>query len=253
MAARERHERGVDDEPALGDGRVEQLGLARAERVQEPHRLDRCRLAAAAREAGDQADERDEPHRRTVRVIDALVRSMTGFGRGVAEQGGVRATVDLRASTTGSSTSSCAAPRSRRRSRISCRRGCARASSAAAVAVSVNLVRAGGVRPGPHRSTRRRTARTRRSSRLAAALRIAPPDLALVLAQPGVVQPIGEDLDEDAAAATDAAILAALDQALGQLARDARRRGRRARTRAGRAPRRARAAARGDREPRRRR
>ena len=137
---------------------------------------------------------------------------MTGFGRGVAEHGGVRATVDLRsvnhrfldlklrAQIAPSLEEQLAA-----KVRASIERG--------SISVSVNVARpasASGVRIDEAAAHRAHEA----LSRLATALGLAPPDLALVLAQPGVVASSDAPEDPDA---VDAAILGALDHALAQL------------------------------------
>jgi hypothetical protein len=54
LAARERHERRLDGDPALGHGRVEQLGLSGAERVEEPDRRRRRRRRLATARAREQ-------------------------------------------------------------------------------------------------------------------------------------------------------------------------------------------------------
>jgi len=138
---------------------------------------------------------------------------MTGFGRGVAEHAGVRATVDLRsvnhrfldlklrAQIAPSLEEQLAA-----KVRASVERG--------SVSVSVNVARpssASGVRIDQAAARQAHAA----LSELATALGVAAPDLALVLAQPGVVT--STDHPDDAEA-SDAAILAALDLALAQLA-----------------------------------
>ncbi|MFT3692206.1 MAG: YicC/YloC family endoribonuclease [Kofleriaceae bacterium] len=137
---------------------------------------------------------------------------MTGFGRGVAERSGVRATVDLRTvnhrfldlklrATVAPSLEEQIATRIR----ASIERG--------AVAVSVHVVRPTttstlhideAIAHEVHESLRR----------LASKLGLPSPDLALVLAQPGVVQTSVEDPDSES---NELAILAALDHALTEL------------------------------------
>ncbi len=141
------------------------------------------------------------------------MRSMTGFGRGVAEAGGARATVDLRtvnhrfldlklrATVAPSLEDQIAA-----KIRGALERG--------AVAVSVHVVR-----PASHSALHidEKVAHEVHDAlrHLASKLGLPSPDLALVLAQPGVVQTHVDDPDSDA---TDTAILAALDIALAELA-----------------------------------
>jgi uncharacterized protein (TIGR00255 family) len=146
------------------------------------------------------------------------MRSMTGYGRGVASHGEVRATVDVRAvnhrfldlKLRGMPVPAALEEAIASRVRGKVERG--------SVVVSVNLVRGNalaGVRIDADAAARVHRALVELAARLA----IPGPDLALVLAQPGVV--ITGELDnelahggpEDAASAT----LAALDAALGQL------------------------------------
>jgi len=135
---------------------------------------------------------------------------MTGFGRGVAEQGPLRATVDLRSvnhrfldlklrATIAPSLEEQVAGRIRS------------AIERGAVTISVHIARSGA---GTAQRIDEAAARASHASltALARALGIAGPDLALVLAQPGVV--LAADDREDA---SEALILAALDTALGQL------------------------------------
>lgn len=140
------------------------------------------------------------------------MRSMTGFGRGVAERGGVRATVDLRtvnhrfldlklrATVAPSLEEQIAA-----KIRSTLERG--------AVSVSVHVVR-----PQQGSSLHIDTAVAHEVHdalrQLASKLGLPSPDLALVLAQPGVVTANVEEADSDA---HEAAILAALEQALSEL------------------------------------
>jgi uncharacterized protein (TIGR00255 family) len=144
------------------------------------------------------------------------MRSMTGYGRGVADHGEVRATVDIRAvnhrfldlKLRGMQLPAALedAIGARVRSRIE--RG--------AVAVAVNVARgaaAGGVQIDAEAAERA----YRVLAELARRLAVPGPDLALVLAQPGVVAGLGDGrLDDDGAAGT--AVLGALDAALAQLA-----------------------------------
>ena len=76
--------------PRSADRRVEQLGLLGAERVEEADRRRRGALAAARGERDQQASSAIRTTPLTLpRVVMriAAVRSMTGFGRGVAEHG----------------------------------------------------------------------------------------------------------------------------------------------------------------------
>jgi uncharacterized protein (TIGR00255 family) len=139
------------------------------------------------------------------------MRSMTGYGRGAASRGEVRATVEVRAvnhrfldlkvrGAPGAIEDEIAT-----RVRLAIGRG--------AVVVSVNLVRGGaigGLRIDPAAAERAHRVLTDLAARLA----IAGPDLALVLAQPGVVT--SEQPPDDDAEAT-AAVLGALVAALAQL------------------------------------
>ncbi|MEO8552600.1 MAG: YicC/YloC family endoribonuclease [Kofleriaceae bacterium] len=142
------------------------------------------------------------------------MRSMTGFGRGVAEQGAVRATVDLRSVNhrfLDLKLRAQIAPSLEEQVAAKIRTGVERGS----LAVSINVVRPAGTS-----GLRIDEAAAHRAHatlhQLAASLGLAAPDLALVLAQPGVVASAGE-LDTDASEAVDRLILAALDQALAQL------------------------------------
>ncbi len=140
---------------------------------------------------------------------------MTGFGRGVAEVAGVRATVDVRAVNhryldlklrgTGLAPATEEAITSRVRGKLE--RG--------AIAVSVHVVRAaaaGGMRIDADAARRVHAMLAETATQLG----IAGPDLALVLAQPGVVVALDDQAGDDHAA-TLAAILPALDAALAQL------------------------------------
>jgi uncharacterized protein (TIGR00255 family) len=141
------------------------------------------------------------------------MRSMTGYGRGVVEQGDARATVDVRAvnhrfldlKLRGAPIPAAIEDAIASRVRGAIERG--------AVSVSVNLVR--GSAPAGVRIDGDAAARVHRVlADLAVRLAIPGPDLALVLAQPGVVT-TDDKLDDDGAAA--AATLGALDAALVQL------------------------------------
>ena len=136
---------------------------------------------------------------------------MTGFGRGVAEQGGLRATVDIRAvnhrfldlKLRGAPLPPATEEALSARVRAAIERG--------AVAVSVHVGREGApagvvVDAGAADSAHRMLAA------LANRLGMQGPDLALVLAQPGVV--VSAERLED-----DPPVLAALDAALDQLHR----------------------------------
>src|SRR4051794_3680697 len=113
------------------------------------------------------------------------MRSMTGFGRGVAEQGGTRATVDLRAvnhrffdlKLRGAPLPPAVEDALGQRLRTALERG--------SVVASIHLANeAGGVArldPSAARAAHARLAH------LATELGLPPPDLALVLHQPGVV------------------------------------------------------------------
>jgi len=139
------------------------------------------------------------------------VRSMTGYGRGVAEQDGRRATVEVRTvnhrfldlKLRGMPIPAALEEQLAARVRASIERG--------AVTVSVHLVAPPG-EAGP----RVDPAAARRAhamlAELAAQLGVGGPDLALVLAQPGVLvsaEPAGDE--------PDPRVLAALDTALAQL------------------------------------
>ncbi|HWU91522.1 MAG TPA: YicC/YloC family endoribonuclease, partial [Kofleriaceae bacterium] len=136
---------------------------------------------------------------------------MTGYGRGVAEQGGRRATVDVRAvnhrfldlKLRGLPISPALEEQIAARVRASIERG--------AVAVSVHVAS-----PGGQGAARIDLAAARRAhdalDALARELGLAPPDLALVLAQPGVVV-----VGDDDAGEAEPPVIAALDAALAQL------------------------------------
>lgn len=134
---------------------------------------------------------------------------MTGFGRGVAEHGGLRATVDIRAvnhrfldlKLRGAGLPPAIEEAVATRVRAAVERG--------SVAVSVHVVREGGA--SGTRIDRAAAARAHAElASLATQLGLAAPDLALVLAQPGVV--IVDDRVEE-----DPPVLAALEAALTQL------------------------------------
>jgi len=146
---------------------------------------------------------------------------MTGYGRGVASHDDVRATVDVRAvnhrfvdlKLRGTPLSAALEDAIATRVRRKIERG--------SVVVSVKLVR--GNAPAGVRIDGDAAARVHRMLvELAARLAIPGPDLALVLAQPGVVTTgeLDDQLDDAGAgggpAAGPAATLAALDAALGQ-------------------------------------
>ncbi|HSK05676.1 MAG TPA: YicC/YloC family endoribonuclease [Kofleriaceae bacterium] len=138
---------------------------------------------------------------------------MTGYGRGVAEQDGRRATIEVRSvnhrfldlKLRGTPVPPALEEQIAARVRASIERG--------AVTVSVHVVA-----PPGEASARIDPDAARRAydmlSALAIRLGVGPPDLALVLAQPGVVvaaEPAGDDPDPRALAALDAA-LAQLDR-----------------------------------------
>ena len=138
---------------------------------------------------------------------------MTGYGRGVADQGDVRATVDVRAvnhrfldlKLRGGPVPPALEDAIGARVRTAIERG--------SVVVSLHLVRAGA--GAAIRIDREAAGRAHRQlAELATQLAMHGPDLALVLAQPGVVT-TDDVLDDDSGAAS--AVLAALDGALAQL------------------------------------
>jgi uncharacterized protein (TIGR00255 family) len=136
---------------------------------------------------------------------------MTGFGRGVAERGQTRATVDVRAVNhrfLDLKLRGALAPSLE--DAISTRvRG---AIERGAVTVSVHLVREGS--GGTRIDQAAAHAAHQQLTELARVLGTAGPDLALVLAQPGVVVETETDSREDG---DSPAVLAALDAALAQL------------------------------------
>ena len=138
---------------------------------------------------------------------------MTGFGRGVSEQGNVRATVDLRTVNhrfLDLKLRAAVAPSLEEQISSKIRAGIERGSVAVSVHVARPTAATGALRideaAAHHAHTTLR--------HMANTLGLAPPDLALVLAQPGVIQTCDGADDGDVG---DAAILAALDQALAQL------------------------------------
>src|SRR6185503_14099840 len=139
------------------------------------------------------------------------MRSMTGYGRGVVEREDVRATVEVRSVNhrfLDMKLRGAALPAAVEDGIASRVRG--------ALSVSVHLAgRAHGLRIDSDAASRAH----RMLADLAARLAIPGPDLALVLAQPGVVT-TGEaaELDGgDRPAVTRAAVIGALDAALAQL------------------------------------
>ena len=136
---------------------------------------------------------------------------MTGFGRGVAEQGGLRATVDIRAvnhrfldlKLRGASLAPAVEEAVNAKVRGLVERG--------SVTVSINVARtASGGDAGTFDAAAAAAAHARLTE-LAHRLGVPGPDLALVLAQPGVSGG-PERLDEE-----EAPVLPALDAALAQL------------------------------------
>lgn len=138
---------------------------------------------------------------------------MTGFGRGVAEQGGTRATVDVRAVNhrfLDLKLRGALAPALEDAIGTRVRGAIERGS----VTVSVHLARATGGAAMRIDADAARAAH-QQLAELARTLGVPGPDLALVLAQPGVVVAAEEEPREDA---DTPAVLAALDAALVQLA-----------------------------------
>lgn len=134
------------------------------------------------------------------------MRSMTGFGRGVAEHGGVRATVDLRAVNhryLDLKLRGTLSPALEEAITTKLRGALERGS----IAISVHVTGA-GTHTGIDREAARRI--HAQLAELAAELGTEPPGLGLVLGQPGVVVPAEERAD-------DVPVLAALDAALAQL------------------------------------
>jgi uncharacterized protein (TIGR00255 family) len=141
------------------------------------------------------------------------MRSMTGYGRGVADHAELRATVEIRAvnhrfldlKLRGAPLAAALEDAIAARVRGAIERG--------AVAVAVNFAR--GNAPAGMRIDAEAADRAYRAlAELATRLALPGPDLALVLAQPGVVT-VDDRLDDDGAAAV--AVLGALDAALAQL------------------------------------
>ncbi|MDB4963012.1 MAG: hypothetical protein JWP01_3011 [Myxococcales bacterium] len=134
---------------------------------------------------------------------------MTGFGRGVAEQGGLRATVDIRAvnhrfldlKLRGAALSPATEEAVAVRVRAALERG--------AVSVSIHIGRE-GTPSGVAIDTDAAESAHRMLASLATRLHLPGPDLALVLAQPGVI--VSAERTDD-----DPPVLAALDAALAQL------------------------------------
>jgi uncharacterized protein (TIGR00255 family) len=137
---------------------------------------------------------------------------MTGYGRGVAEQDGRRATIEVRSvnhrfldlKLRGTPVPPALEEQIAARVRAAIERG--------AVTVSVHVVAPGEAAARIDPDAARRAYDM--LSALAIRLGVGPPDLALVLAQPGVVvaaEPAGDDPDPRALAALDAA-LAQLDR-----------------------------------------
>src|SRR5882672_8363609 len=143
------------------------------------------------------------------------MRSMTGYGRGVVEGDDVSATVDVRSvnhrfldlKLRGAALPAAVEDAIAVRVRGALERG--------AVAVSVHLSgRAAGLRIDGDAADRAFRMLTELAQRLA----IPGPDLALVLAQPGVIT-AGDGGETDGGEGAPAAVLAALDAALAQLDR----------------------------------
>lgn len=136
---------------------------------------------------------------------------MTGFGRGVAEQGGLRATVDIRAvnhrfldlKLRGAALAPAVEEAVNAKVRAAVERG--------AVTVSINIARAVSGGGAGAIDLAAAVAAHAQLAELAQRLGLPGPDLALVLAQPGVTGS-GERLDEE-----EAPVLPALDAALAQL------------------------------------
>ncbi|MFN0252369.1 MAG: YicC/YloC family endoribonuclease [Kofleriaceae bacterium] len=142
------------------------------------------------------------------------MRSMTGFGRGVAEHEGLRATVDVRAvnhrfldlKLRGASIAPPIEEAISSRVRAAIERG--------SVSVSVHVAHEGGSKPRVSIDHMAAAAVHAELVALAQKLSVAGPDLALVLAQPGVV--VTEEHDSDDAQLA-AQVATALEAALAQL------------------------------------
>jgi uncharacterized protein (TIGR00255 family) len=146
-------------------------------------------------------------------IYHRRMRSMTGYGRGVAERGELRATVDVRSVNhrfldlklrPGPLAAAEDAIAARVRSAVE--RG--------SVTVSVHLT--GGGAASMRIDTGAAAHAHRALAELAAGLGMPGPELALVLAQPGVVV-AGEPASADDGTSAPATALAALDAALAQL------------------------------------
>jgi uncharacterized protein (TIGR00255 family) len=137
------------------------------------------------------------------------MRSMTGFGRGTAEQGTTRATVDIRAVNHRYLDLKLRGPLSpANEEAISSRVRGAIERGSVSVTVHVTSTTASSTRI----DTAAAQAAYKNLSELARTLGVEGPNLALVLAQPGVVLQVDEESSE-----ADAPILAAVDAALAQL------------------------------------
>lgn len=139
---------------------------------------------------------------------------MTGFGRGVAEHGAIRATVDIRSVNhrfVDLKLRAQLAPALE--DAIGARVRSAIERGALAIAVRVDRAGAGATAARPRIDLAAARAAHAELAQLAQDLALAPPDLALVLAQPGVIAAEPAEPDGD----PDAAVLAALDLALRQL------------------------------------
>jgi uncharacterized protein (TIGR00255 family) len=134
------------------------------------------------------------------------MRSMTGFGRGVAERGDLRATVDIRSVNHRFFDLKIRGPASAAAEDAIARVVRAAGIDRGALAVSVHLAR-----PAAAVHLDRQAARATHAmlAALAAELGTAPPDLALVLAQPGVVRAERTDSGDDTEAAVEAIVAAA--------------------------------------------
>jgi uncharacterized protein (TIGR00255 family) len=138
------------------------------------------------------------------------MRSMTGYGRGIAMQGGMRATVDVRTvnhrfldlKLRGAAIAPAIEEAVSARVRATIERG--------AVAVSVHVVREGAAATRIDNDAARRAYEM--LAETATRLGLAGPDLALVLAQQGVVVS-----GDETAADQDPPVVAALEAALTQL------------------------------------